>query len=458
MPSNDTKGRRIHSLWWAAIMFATIIGFVLFTSAQFAGAFNRSFPVTVTSDRAGLVMEPGAKVKVRGVPVGRVAAVRGGSGSASLQLELDPDQAALLPSNVQAQIRATTLFGAKYVDLVYPADASSTPLQRNAVLVSRNVTTEVNTVFENLVSVLDQIDPPKLNAILTALAEGVRGQGERIGEATTDANLVLTALNDRAETIGADWRSFKGFNDAYAPAAQDILDILRSASVTGETITEHASDLDALLINVTGLAHSGIELLGASHDDLIHMIGALKPTTGLLRTYDPTYTCALLGAQWVMDHVRQGLGGNGKSVINDVSFLFGDDTYRYPDHLPIVAAKGGPGGKPSCGSLPDVTKNFPVRQLITNTGWGTGLDIRPNPGIGHPCWANYFPVTRAVPQPPSIRQCLPGPAPGPVPYPGAPPYGAALYGPGGEPLWPGVPPAPAPPGSAATPPDQAPTP
>ncbi len=55
------------------------------------------------------------------------------------------------------------------------------------MLRSDNVSTEVNTVFENLVDLLDQIDPAKLNAILSALAEGVRGQGERIGEATTDA-------------------------------------------------------------------------------------------------------------------------------------------------------------------------------------------------------------------------------------------------------------------------------
>ncbi len=29
-----------------------------------------------------------------------------------------------------------------------------------------------------------------------------------------------------------------------------------------------------------------------------------------------------------------------------------------------MAAKGGPGGKPGCGSLPDATKNFPVRALV----------------------------------------------------------------------------------------------
>ena len=58
-------------------------------------------------------------------------------------------------------------------------------------------------------------------------------------------------------------------------------------------------------------------------------------------------------------------------------------------------------------------------------GWGTGLDVRPNPGIGFPGWGNYFPVTRPTPEPPSIRYHG-GPAPGPIPYPGAPAYGAQL--------------------------------
>ena len=58
-------------------------------------------------------------------------------------------------------------------------------------------------MFQNLVGVLNQIDPAKLNGVLSALAEGVRGQGERIGQATTDANQVLLALNPRTETVRA---------------------------------------------------------------------------------------------------------------------------------------------------------------------------------------------------------------------------------------------------------------
>jgi phospholipid/cholesterol/gamma-HCH transport system substrate-binding protein len=137
-------------------------------------------------------------------------------------------------------------------------------------------------------------------------------------------------------------------------------------------------------------------------------------------------------------------GGNGRTLVLDTALTLGDDPYHYPANLPVIGAKGGPGGKPGCGSLPDVAKNWPVRNLVTNTGFGTGVDWRPNPGIGFPAWANYLPVTRAVPEPPSIRNLFGGPAPGPIPYPGAPAYGADLYAPDGTPLWPGLPPAPPP--------------
>ncbi len=437
------RGQRgLHPLWWTAITFVVIAAFVLFCTAAFSGTFSSFVPVTVTADRAGLVMEPGAKVKVRGVQVGRVAAVRGGSRPVNLSLELYPEQAQRIPENVEAQIRATTAFGAKYVDLVYPEHPSPRHLRAGAVLPARNVSTEVNTVLQNVVAVLDRIDPPKLNAVLTAFADGVRGQGERIGEATADGYQVLRAVNDRADTLHEDWRALGGFADTYAAAADDIVAILAAASVTSTTITYRSADLDALLLGTTGLSRIGVEVLGASHDSLIRAVNATLPTTDLLDEYHPVFTCMLMGATWALDNgARKNLGGNGRTVVLDSAVLFGDDPYRYPNHLPVVAAKGGPGGKPSCGSLPDATKNFPIRQLITNTGWGTGLDIRPNPGIGHPWFVNFFPWTRAVRDGPYVLGSGP-PAIGPVPYPGAPPYGAPMYGPGGVPLWPGVPPAP----------------
>lgn len=432
---------RISTTWWPLFLIALIAVLVFVTATSFLGTFRSSVPVTLTSERSGLVLETGAKVKMRGVDIGRVRDIEGGQGAARLLLDIDTEQVRYIPANVGARINVTTVFGAKFVELVYPERPDAERLRAGTVLEAANVTTEVNTVFENVVDVLKMVDPMKLNAVLTAVAEAVRGRGERIGQATTALNEVLTALNARNDVFREDVRSLTSLSDTYGAAAQDILTILDSATTTSTTIVNHRSELDTVLLNTIGLSREGTTLLGTSKDSLVSAINSLEPTTSLLQTYSPTYTCMLQGAQWIVDHSDPVFGGDGRTFVVDVALLPGNDPYAFPDNLPIVAAKGGPGGRPGCGSLPDATKNFPVRQLITNTGWGTGLDIRPNPGIGHPCWANYFPVTRAIPQEPSIRQCLPGPAVGPEPYPGAPPYGAALYGPGGQPLWPGVPPA-----------------
>ena len=422
--------RGIDPIWWAPAPIVFAVALVAVTALLFSGTLHTSVPLTLMSDRAGLVMEPGAKVKLRGVQIGEVASVGSAphadsSPLSTLRLKIEPDSFKFLPSNIEAEIKSTTAFGAKYVDLIVPDGRSPKALAPGAVLRSRNVTVEVNTVFENLQSVVRSIDPAKLNSILTAVSESLRGKGETIGEAIAAADKTLAAVNPRMDTVRRDWQLFGSTASAYSAAAQDILSILDSFSTTSRTISSNAAALDGLLLSAIGFSRSGIDTIGSNQPNLVRAVNVLDPTTALLMKYSPTYTCLFQGAQWFLEHGgRDAMGGNGKSVIMDAAMLAGDDPYRYPDNLPIVNATGGPGGRPSCGSLPDVSQNFPVKYLVTDTGFGTGLDVRPNPGIGFPGFANYFPATKPVPEPPSIR--YPGPpAPGPAPpYPGAPPYGA----------------------------------
>ena len=83
------------------------------------------------SDRAGLVMEDGAKVKLRGVQIGEVASIgaampiRAVRNLSKLKLKIYPSEFRYLPSNVEAEIKSSTAFGAKYVDLIVPAEGAS---------------------------------------------------------------------------------------------------------------------------------------------------------------------------------------------------------------------------------------------------------------------------------------------------------------------------------------------
>lgn len=415
------RREKIDPIWWAPILVIVIIALTVMTALLFSGALRAFVPVTLISDRAGLVMENGAKVKLRGVQVGEVGSIGTESGLAALHLNMYPGPFAHLPANVEAEITSTTAFGAKYVDLIVP-DSGPSPdrLRPGAVLRSRNVTVEVNTVFENLQAVVQAVDPAKLNAVLAAVSESLRGKGNRIGIAITEANKALLAVNPRMPTVQRDWQLFGQTAAAYSAAAQNIVSILDSFSTTSATITSHAQALDSLLLSAVGFSSSGIDVIGGNQSALVRSMNLLDPTTALLMKYSPTYTCLFQGAVWFLEHGgRDALGGNGKSVIMDAAMLAGDDAYRFPQNLPKTNATGGPGGKPSCGSLPDVSQNFPVKALVTDTGWGAlPNEIRTNPGIGFPGWADYLPVTRAVPEQPSIRYPG-GPAPGPGPF-GAP--------------------------------------
>ena len=317
-------------------------------------------PVTLTSDRAGLVMETGAKVKMRGVQVGRVSTITGGSDGPApviLKLEIDPRPGQVHPGQrrgadpghhgVRRQVRRPDLSRATR------APSGSSP----ARCCSRsNVSTEVNTVFENLVGVLDQIDTAKLNGVLSALAEGVRGQGERIGQATTDANQVLLALNPRSETIRADWQALKGFSDTYSAAAtRHPVDTLDAASTTSVTITNNAKALDALLLNVIGLSNSGIDLLAPNQENLIKAINVLEPTTNLLMKYNPEYTCLLVGAKWLLDNGGYDAppAATASRSSSTAACWPATTSTAIRTTCRSSGAKGGPGGKPGCGSLPD---------------------------------------------------------------------------------------------------------
>src|SRR6201984_2495529 len=95
---------RIPTAWWTLILLVAVAVFLFVTLGAFSGTFRSYVPVTLASDRAGLVLETNAKVMLRGVEVGRVSQIGGGKNQASLRLEIDPDQIRYIPANVQAQI------------------------------------------------------------------------------------------------------------------------------------------------------------------------------------------------------------------------------------------------------------------------------------------------------------------------------------------------------------------
>lgn len=344
----------------AGLSTVVVIGLiVLLAVALFRGSFTKTVPLTVISDRAGLVMNPEAKVKVRGVQVGKVGTIESlPDGRAALHLEMDPGELHLIPGNVTADIASSTVFGAKFVDLVPPPDPEGT-IEPGRVLQGDHVTVEINTVFQQLTQVLNKIDPVKLNETLGAMSAAFSGRGEKMGQTVTDFEALLAKLEPSLPNLSHDIEAMSAVSDAYGDASPDLLRTFDNTSRLSDTIVDEEKNLDSFLVSAIGLADTGNDVLGGNRQALTQTLNLLAPTTDLLNEYAPALYCALEGMAFINNQPPQMDPG----IMVQLAFTLGVERYRYPQNLPKVAAKGGP----QCMGLPNVGFGRSAKYLVTDT-------------------------------------------------------------------------------------------
>lgn len=344
----------------AGLATVVVVGLIITLAVTlFRGDFTKTEPVTVISERAGLVMNPDAKVKMRGVQVGTVGSIESlPDGRAALHLEMNPDQLRLIPGNVTADIASSTVFGAKFVNLVAPENPEGT-MRPGQVLQGEHVTVEVNTVFQQLTRVLDKIDPAKLNETLGAISAAFGGRGEKMGQTVSDFEALLAKLEPSLPNLNRDIESMAVVSGAYGDAAPDLLRTIENTNRISDSIVDEQQNLDAFLVSSIGLADVGNDVIGGNREALSTTLDLLVPTTDLLNEYAPGLNCALDGMLWAKNQPPQSDPG----VLVNVAFTLGIERYRYPQNLPKVAAKGGP----QCMGLPYIGFGQRSKYLVTDT-------------------------------------------------------------------------------------------
>ncbi|QTJ70113.1 MCE family protein (plasmid) [Rhodococcus sp. ZPP] len=369
-----------------AAMLVGVVTALVLCMQTFRGAFGETVPLTVVAERSGLVMEPGAKVQLNGVEIGRVKEVQQVAGTSRLSLDIDSARFDLLSADTTAEIKATTAFGAKYVALTSASRQGQ--LAAGSEVRSGNVTTEINTVFENLTSVMHHVDPAKLNSALGAVAEGLRGRGEQLGDTMVKADSVLVRLNPVLPQLQSDLRDTSTVVNTYADVAPTLMDLLKFASTTSDSVVEREEQLDSTLTAAVNFGNDGAALTNDLERGLVDSMRLLLPTSGLLSKYSPEITCLLQQSVDTRDVLSNSFGDNtGYSLDLDVGFLPGDDPYRYPENLPKVEASGGPGGQPGC--YPMITKDmYPSPVLVTDTG--ASIADATSPRLGSPFFVDYL--------------------------------------------------------------------
>ncbi|KZS70670.1 MAG: MCE family protein [Mycobacterium pseudokansasii] len=352
------------------LMVLALVGAGLY--AQFRGAFIPKTTLTMLAPRAGLVTDPGAKVTYNGVQIGRVASIsevtRDGVPAAKLVLDVDPKYIASIPANVGGEIKATTVFGNKYVSLTSPKNADPQHITPSMVINATAVTTEFNTLFQTLTAIAEKVDPVKLNLTLGAAAQALSGLGDKFGAALVNGSTILDDVNPRLSRVRAEIKGLAALGDVYADAAPDLWTALDQAVTTARTMNHGQVDLDAALLAAVGLGNNGSDVFGRGGPYLARGAADLVVPSQLLDEYSPEIFCTLRNYHEVGPKIRAALGFTGYSLGAASGSITGAPSpYIYPENLPRVNARGGPGGKPGCWQ-PITHDLWPAPFLVMDVG------------------------------------------------------------------------------------------
>ncbi len=339
----------------AAVLATAILAFALLTYLSYTAAFTSTDAVTVTSPRAGLVMEKDAKVKYRGIQIGKVRKIEYNGDEAQLTLAIDSKQLRYIPSNASVRIASNTIFGAKSVEFIAPQHSSGKPLRPDAHVQASAVQLEVNTLFQTLVEVLNKINPVELNATLSAIAEGLRGHGDDFGATLAGLNQYLPKINPKMTTLQSDFQQAAAVGNIYGDAAPNLVTLLDNVPTISNTLVDEQDNLNATLLSAIGLADNGTATLEPAQDDLIAALQRFRAPLKVLSDYSPEFGCIFSGVKKAIDQFGPVIGGTRPGLFTSSNFVLGAPIYTYPESLPIVNATGGP----NCRGLP----NMPSKQF-----------------------------------------------------------------------------------------------
>ena len=329
----------------AGVAFLLVMAMLAWLSvALYQKKFTPVARVTLYSDSVGNEMHPGAQVMVRGVQVGEVRQIDANGSGARMELAIQPDALPRLPVNVSAEMLPTTLFGERYVDLILPARPVPRTLANGSVIRQDQSADglELERVLNNLLPMLTALQPAKLSVTLTAIAQGLRGRGQELGQTLVTLDSYLRRMNPRLPALDTDIRKLARLTKTYNRAAPAILRALNDFSIAGQTISRQRISFAALLINVTAASDDLRAFLNANSANVIRLSADSLPTLQILAAYAPEFPCVLRDLAAFVPTADKALGQGTRQpglhvrvivVPSRGKYVAGKDTPVYGDNL-----------------------------------------------------------------------------------------------------------------------------
>lgn len=224
----------------------------------------------------------GSEVRVLGLPVGEVAAIRPRGEHVEVDLVVDADQP--IPAGVSAELVPSSLLGERFVQLGPPytdgptiEDGATIPLARTTQ------PAEIDEVLASFERFLASLDRDALADLVDAMAGTVSGQGEGLNELIDDGTEAVRVLADADDDLGALVAEFADLNETLATRDERIGSTLQEFSTTLRVLIDEREEI---LGAVAELHRLTAELQPLLDDHADPLVDDLEAVTTSLATVD----------------------------------------------------------------------------------------------------------------------------------------------------------------------------
>lgn len=324
------------------IVLALLLGLAV---AVYQKAFTEVARVTLETDTAGNQLQEASDVKMRGVIVGDVREVAASAEGATIELAIKPEYLEEIPADVTVRLLPKTLFGERFVALEMPENPSSERLADGAVIGqdrSENAI-ELQRVIDNTLPLLQAVEPQDLSYTLGAVAQALRGRGDRLGQNLASAGEYFGEINTVMPQLQADISELADFADTYNGAADDLLAVLDNLAITNTTIVDQREQLRRTFTVGASSANELAGFLETNERNLISLAATSRPVLGLFAKYSPVYPCLLDGLTRSVPRIGETFGTDGDPALNlNIQISFPPRNPYAPGDQPAYLDKSGP--------------------------------------------------------------------------------------------------------------------
>lgn len=244
---------------------------------------SASQPATAIFGNCGQGLREGGDVKTRGVLIGRINLIeRLDDGRCEVGLALFPDKAKQVPRNVTAQVRAKTIFGEKWVELLYPDNPDDEPLASGARIQDTIDPLEIETILNVALPILDAIDPDRLSGMLEALASGFVGHEAAAIRGIQSGSEALAVANENSALFKKGIDQLAESGEIFDEVDEDLLASMNRLNELNAFTTQNSSLIAENLRKAPALMQELSQLFETRFVDLVKIVDRGATVIGLV--------------------------------------------------------------------------------------------------------------------------------------------------------------------------------